>query len=122
METISDIRLLLLEIGIPANFLGFTYIVYAVQLALDNPEYSYRMSKQLYIEVAQHFHTTRPSIERCMRHAIATGMEHGSTDLIQQIFKNSINPNKGVPTNSQFITSLCLYIARQQPQQYEIAQ
>lgn len=117
MEAISDIRLLLLEIGIPANFLGFTYIVYAVQLVLDIGDCNYRMTKQLYIEVAQHFGTSQQGVERCMRNAIATGMEYGCHELIEQIFKNSINPKKGVPTNSQFITSLCLYIERQQPQQ-----
>lgn len=114
---ITDIRTLLLEIGIPANLLGFTYIVYAVNLALTDSEYALCMSKQLYIEVAKHYSTSQASVERCMRHAIATGMEYGSSDLVGKIFKNSINPKKGVPTNSQFVSSLCMYITQQQSQQ-----
>lgn len=117
MNTTSDIKLLLLEIGIPANLLGFAYISYAVQLALDNrEEYAFRMSKQLYIDVAHHFHTSQPSVERCMRHAIITAWSYGNPTCIDQIFKNSINPKKGFPTNSQFITSLCLYYITQQDQ------
>ena len=112
MDTTSHIRVLLLEIGIPANLLGFTYIVYALQLALNNVEYNYRMSKQLYIETAQHFGTSRQSVERSMRNAIAVAIEYGKPDFIEQIFRNSINPKKGVPTNSQFITSVCLYMTQ----------
>lgn len=115
-KVIINIQELLLEIGIPANVLGFTYIVYAVHLVLVNNDRNYRMIKQLYIETAQHFNTSLQSVERCMRTAIATGIENGRSDLVEQIFKNSINPKKGVPTNSQFITSLCLYIARQETQ------
>lgn len=116
MNTTSDVRLLLLEIGIPANLLGFSYIVYAFNLVMDNDDCNYRMTKQLYIEVAQHFSTSQASVERCMRNAIAIGMEYGSTDLTAQIFRNSINPKKGVPSNSQFITSLCLYYTTLQEQ------
>ena len=115
MDTTSHIRILLLEIGIPANLLGFNYIVYAVHLALTNSEYSLRMSKQLYVDVAHHFKTNISAVERCMKHAIVTGMEYGSQELADQIFKNSINPKKGFPTCSQFITSVCLYMARELP-------
>lgn len=113
-EVVFDIQELLLEIGIPANFLGFAYIVYAVHLSLENQEYAFRMSKQLYMDVAKFFGTTQPSVERCIRHAIITAWTHGNTECIQQIFKNSINPKKGFPTNSQFITSLCLYYTTHQ--------
>lgn len=113
MNATSHIRMLLLEIGIPANLLGFTYIVYAVQLALTNSEYSLRITKQLYIDVAYHFSVKPACVEKCMRKAIATGMEYGRVELIERIFGSSINPEKGVPTNSQFIASVCLYIAEQ---------
>ena len=122
MDTTSHIRVLLLDIGIPANFLGFIYIVYAVQLALDNSKYAFKMTKELYIDVATHYHTSHIAVERCIRYAIATGMEYGSAELIGEIFSNSINPKRGVPTNSQFITSLCLYIKRQQLQEPEAEQ
>lgn len=120
MNTTSHIRILLLEIGIPANLLGFTYIIYAIQLALENVEYNYRMTKELYIEVAQRFGASRQNVERSMRNAIAIAIEYGKPDFIEQIFGNSINPKKGVPTNSQFITSVCLYMIEQQLLEYDI--
>lgn len=122
MDTTSHIRILLLEIGIPANLLGFTYIIYAIQLALDNVEYNYRMTKELYIEIAQHFGASRQNVERSMRNAIAIAIEYGKPDFIEQIFKNSINPKKGVPSNSQFITSVCLYIIQNQMLELNIEQ
>ena len=110
----NDIQELLLDSGIPTNLLGFAYITSAVQLALNNVEYTFRMTKLLYIDVAKQFNTSPKSVERCIRHAITVGWSCGSTECIDQIFKNSINPARGVPTNSQFITRLYLYfIARQ---------
>lgn len=120
MDTTSHIRILLLEIGIPANLLGFTYIIYAIQLALENVEYNYRMTKELYIEVAQRFGASRQNVERSMRNAIAIAIEYGKPDFIEQIFGNSINPKKGVPTNSQFITSVCLYMIERQLLEHDI--
>lgn len=116
-EMIPNITNLLLELGIPTNLLGFSYIVYIVKLALKNPDFNYRISKDLYIEVAQHFGTSHSSVERCIRHAIMTGWVCGNPERIEQIFKNSINPKKGVPTNSQFISSVCLYSSRKASQQ-----
>lgn len=118
-EMISNITNLLLELGIPTNLLGFSYIVYIVKLALKNPDFNYRVSKDLYIEVAQHFGTSQCCVERCIRHAIMTGWVYGNPERKEQIFKNSINPKKGVPTNSQFISSVCLYSSRKASQQVQ---
>lgn len=107
--TASDIQELLLDIGIPTNLLGFSYITSAIQLSLTNVEYTFRMTKLLYIDIAKKFNTSPASVERCIRHAIEVGWNCGSIELIEKIFRNSINSARGIPTNSQFITRLCLY-------------
>lgn len=106
-------QMVLLEIGIPSNLLGFSYLVYAVQLALDNDDYTFKISKGIYIDVAQHYSTSHSCVERCIRHAIMSAWTHGNSEFINEIFKHSINPKKGFPTNSQFISSICLYLESQ---------
>ncbi len=106
----KEIQELLLDIGMPSNLAGFQYITYAIQLALDDEAYLYHVTKLLYIDVAQKFHTNPSSIERCIRHAINVAWMYGSMEEIKKLFRNSVNPNKGVPTNSQFLARLHFYI------------
>lgn len=110
----GQIQELLFEIGIPANLMGFTYIVTALQIALLNREYIYRMTKILYAEVAKQYEASPASVERCIKYAITVGWTCGNAECIEQIFKHSINPARGVPTNSQFITRLYLFFTTQQ--------
>ena len=108
---VSEIQELLLDIGLSPSLIGFQYITYAEQLALTDEEYLRHVTKLLYIDIAVKYHTTPASVERCIRHAISTAWNHGSKEQINKLFRNSVNPNKGVPTNSQFLARLYFYLA-----------
>lgn len=95
----------LLEIGIPTNLLGFSYIAYAEQLLLTDKEYM-RNHKLLCADIAKNFGTTPRSIESCIRNAIAA--MDTSQGLHQQIFKNSVRKTR--PTNKQFIHAVYYYL------------
>ena len=116
-DMVAIISHTLLELGIPSNYLGFSYLVFAITLILDRPHHNFRASKELYITVGEHFGTSYGSVERCMRYAILTGWALGNKELINKIFLNSLNPKKTTPTNSQYISSLCLYLCSLQTQQ-----
>ena len=104
-----DIQDVLLQIGIPANLLGFAYITMAVQVSLQNPDVLQHIMKGLYAEVANGYHTTPLKVERNMRHAIEVAWSYGDLDYIDNLFKSSVNPLKGQPTNSQLISRLYYY-------------
>lgn len=106
----SKIQDILLEIGIPTNLLGFMYITYSVQLIADNRDYMKNLSRRLYVDVAKEFNTSPACIERCIRHAINVGWTIGDVKVINEIFKNSVNPMKGCPTNAQFLSRIFFYI------------
>ncbi|MDO4482772.1 MAG: sporulation initiation factor Spo0A C-terminal domain-containing protein [Bacillota bacterium] len=106
----GKIHEVLLEIGIPSNLLGFMYITYAVQLLICNQEYLKNLSSRLYVDVAAKFNTNAACVERCIRHAISVGWTTGNIDVIHHIFKNSVNPMKGSPTNSQFLSRMFFYM------------
>ena len=108
--SVSEIHELLLDIGLSPSLTGFQYITYAEQLALKDEGYLRHVTKLLYIDIAVKYNTTPASVERCIRHAIATAWNHGSVEQISKLFRNCINPQKGVPTNSQFLACLYFYL------------
>lgn len=109
---VSHIQDVLLDIGIPSNLLGFGYICHAEQMAFEKGEECLRhLTKCLYVDVASLCGTTPSRVERAIRHAISTAWNVGDVDTINRIFRNSVNPLKGVPTNGQFLSRIYYYVA-----------
>ena len=76
----SGIQKLLMQIGIPANLLGFSYIVTALELIALNPEYLNNITKGLYADVSEKCTSTHLRVERNIRHAIEIGLLKGNID------------------------------------------
>lgn len=108
----------LLELGIPASLLGFSYLAYAQELVFSDQNYMHQITDCLYVDVAKHFHTKARCVERCMRHAIMVAWTYGNTEYRNAIFKSSVN-RKGVPTNSQFIAGMYFYLAEKRESEEE---
>lgn len=108
---VDDIQDVLLDIGIPSSLLGFMYITYAEQLVLSDPSYMRKITNGLYKEIAKKYDSTPTRVERCIRHAIEVGCTQGNTDSIYRLFKHSVNPLKGTPTNGQFIARVYYHLA-----------
>ena len=110
-DNTNEIQELLLQIGMPANLAGFAYITSAVQLVLADSNRLQCIVKGLYSSVANTYDTTPQRVERGIRHAIAKAWSQGDIEFIQFLFRNSIDPMKGTPTNTQFIARLYYYFA-----------
>ena len=89
----SGIQKLLMQIGIPANMLGFSYIVTALELIALDPHY-----------------ITAARGERNIRHAIEIGFLKGDLEEIEKIFHCSSYSDKGAPTNSKFLAEVYYYM------------
>ena len=105
----TKVHEVLLCIGIPPNLLGYTYIITALEFISLNPMYLNVITKGLYVDIASKYEVTASSVERAIRHAINVGWTYGNIDFIFKIFKNSVRPDKGVPTNSLFLSRLFYY-------------
>ena len=90
----SGIQKLLMQIGIPANLLGFSYIVTALELIALNPEYLNNITKGLYADVSEKCSSTPVRVER----------------NIKKIFTSSNYSDKGAPTNSNFLAAIYYYM------------
>lgn len=102
----EDISSILHEIGIPANIKGYHYLRYAIILCVKNPQTINNITRGLYPDIAQKFNSTPSRVERAMRHSIEIAWQRGDIDVIDSYFKNTINFNKGKPSNSEFIAMI----------------
>lgn len=101
---------ILKELGVPAHIRGYEYLRYSIIYGLKHSEALYSVTKMLYPAVAKEFQTTPSKVERAIRHAIEVAWDRGNADVIEQYFGYTINPEKGKPTNSEFIAMLADYI------------
>lgn len=100
----------LLNIGIPPNVLGYCYILYALELILFKPEYLRLITTELYPAIAERFNTTPSRVERDIRTAINTAWLRGDLVYINRTFGSCVDPNRGVPSNSLFLSRVYYYI------------
>lgn len=61
------IESLLLHLGITPGYSGFSYCAYAIYLAQEDPTRLRYVTKEIYPEVARHYHTSWTCVERSIR-------------------------------------------------------
>ena len=96
----------LLDLGVPAHIKGYHYLRRAIMIVVEDPSPSFSITKLLYPMVAKEFTTTPSRVERAMRHAIEISWLRADHDKLEAIFRCTVDPNKGKPTNGEYISML----------------
>ena len=94
------------KVGIPASIRGYIYTREAIMMALNDAELINSITKQLYPTIAKKHNTYPSRVERGIRYAIEVAWDRGDIDTLNKLFGYTINPNKGKPTNSEFIAMI----------------
>lgn len=94
------------EVGVPAHIKGYQYLREAIMMVVNDIEVINQITKQLYPQIAQKYHTTPSRVERAIRHAIEVAWGRGQTDTVENIFGYTVSAVKGKPTNSEFIAMI----------------
>lgn len=107
----NRISSLLKRIGMPFHIKGKDYVKAAIIYCVEHDSSVADMSvtKELYPAVAKQYDTTASSVERAIRHSCERTVDSCSPEL-ERIFGCSMNPNRGKPTNSEFISMIVDYI------------
>lgn len=99
------------KMGMPFHIKGRDYVKEAITYCIENhctvAEIS--VTKELYPAVAKRYKTTASRVERAIRHACERTIDNCSPDL-EKVLGCTMSPNKGKPTNSEFISMLVDYI------------
>lgn len=97
---------LLMQIGMNSALLGFAYLATSSAIASVNLELSKNLNGYVYRWVAHKYGTTPTLVERAIRHAIESTVNHASPQLLYAAFGNTMDPQRGKPTNSELIAML----------------
>lgn len=102
----------LLQLGIQTNIKGYHYLRTAITMGVNDIRILDSITKQLYPTVAKVYNTTPQRVERAVRHAIESSLDRNilNKELFNEIFGNSISPERGKPTNSEYITGIVDYV------------
>lgn len=100
------IRQLLLELGAPDHLVGHPYVVQAVLMSLESRMYIDNITFGLYPQLAAAFDTTAARVERAIRHLVEVTWTRGDLDVLARYFGNTVSPDRGRPTNGEFIARL----------------
>ena len=94
------------QIGVPAHIKGYQFLLDAILLTMDEPDYINAVTKRLYPEIAKKNGTTASRVERAIRHAIEVAWDRGDVDTLNSYFGYTIHNLRGKPTNSEFIAMI----------------
>ena len=100
------VRRILLEMGTPDHLVGHPYVVEAVLMAVENRYYINNITFGLYPQIAAKFDTTASRVERGIRHLIEVTWIRGDMDVLCGYFGNTVSPDRGKPTNGEFLARL----------------
>jgi len=94
------------EIGMREKLKGFGYLSRAVALVSTDDRLLRQATGYLYPMIGEESGASANSVERAIRHTIESTWTHGSVEVLNRVFGNSIDPQRGKPTNSECIAML----------------
>ena len=96
----------LLELGVPDHLIGHSTLIRAIELVVEEPLRINDITKGLYPAVAKDFNSTPSRVERSIRHAIEVCWTRGDYEVLTEYFGNTVDPDRGKPTNGEFIARM----------------
>ena len=82
-------------------------------MAVENRYYINNITFGLYPQIAAKFDTTASRVERGIRHLIEVTWIRGDMDVLCGYFGNTVSPDRGKPTNGEFIARLSNIVREQ---------
>lgn len=95
---------LLLALGFCPSLKGCSFLKEAIRLVKTNSRI-----KDVYELIAKKHSSTVANVERSIRYAIEKSWLKANYDLIEEIFSYTIDPEKGKPSNEQFIRTMAKF-------------
>jgi two-component system response regulator (stage 0 sporulation protein A) len=91
-------------LGIPSCYKGYKYLKEAINICCKKTEYL--ITKDIYSELANKHNVSVSSIERAISRVIEVGFNRNDCDFVEEVFGNTINFDRGSPTNLEFIDTV----------------
>ena len=108
-DMVNDV---LLDLGLTRTSRGYTMLVYAITYIIDHPESEKRMTYDLFKQAGGVFKCSSQVVGKAMTESIERGFDRCDEDTIARYFGNTIHPDKGRPTNKEFILRIADIVRR----------
>ena len=105
----DEIQSMLRCFGITRCYKGFAHMAYAIFLAVQDENRLTAITKEIYMEVAAHFHCNWTAIERNVRTAVSRAWQV-NPELLRAV---AGYPLDAAPTASEFIEIMATYVQKQ---------
>lgn len=99
----------LTEIGCPKHIKGYKHLAEGIRYGLDHPIAQTSTTYEIYPHIAKVCGTTPSRVERSMRSAIER-IFNNMSPLVDEVFGSSVDPNRGLATNSEFLAASAEYL------------
>ncbi|GEM_PF-1748263 len=110
----SDIKSMLIGIGMSARLKGTSYTARATELYSTNKKITGKGG--MYSVIAEEFNDTESRVERAIRHAIGSYFDKKGNEFISNQFRGILNVRPvwdSKPSNSEFISTLAFALEEQ---------
>ncbi len=99
----ETIREILDRMSLDRKLKGYEYLVTVIGIACRSHTFFRAMTTIVYPEAARIHGVKKAQVERCIRHAIDSAWMKGDMERQYAYFGNTIDGDRGKPTNSEFI-------------------
>lgn len=95
----------LMELGMPTHYIGYEFLIRAIQLQRKDPTRA--LKKDIYLEIALHYRQSSETVvEQAIRDALKMAWRHGSREAWDWYFGYGGRSVSNKPTNSEFISRI----------------
>jgi two-component system response regulator (stage 0 sporulation protein A) len=101
-ETEIKIKKYLLSLGFQPNLKGYHLLSRLIERAMEG-ESIMPLKYQGYLTLSKEFCVGAESIEKDIQNAISAAWLRGDVDILYREFGETLDENKGKPTNKQFV-------------------
>lgn len=108
-DLVNDI---LIDLGLTRKCRGYEMLVEAITYAIGHPGAEKRMTDVLFGHVGKVFDCSPRAAAKAVGLAIESGLYRCDADTIARYFGNTIHPDKGRPTNKEFILRIVDIVRR----------
>ena len=98
---------LLRSLGASGKYIGFRYVLYMIELVMDDRDNTYQMMKTMYPMTAEKFSVTPETVERATRTLIQSCWDRADHSAFNTIAGAELERR---PTNKQFIDMMAAYL------------
>ncbi len=93
-------------LGVPSHLRGYKYIRDGIILMLTSGQSISYITKEIYPTLAEMYNATSSRVERSIRNAIEVSWGRGDTDVINDMFGNSVDYERSKPTNTEYLNTV----------------